>query len=180
MTIYRAEFCPMCGSELRSRHLDGKDRPYCDACDHPILQLPVACADVAVVDGSRVLLIRRRNPPNDNTWALPGGVIEVGESPAEGAARELAEETSLKASPDDLTLFGSYGAETTEGWHNAGYSFAVHRAETEGDIEASTDAREVQFWTLNAVRQADRPLRKNPDDAARMQQAIAAVDDGEP
>jgi ADP-ribose pyrophosphatase YjhB (NUDIX family) len=42
----------------------------------------------------RVLLMRYDDgPPNGRHWATPGGGLNPGESYAEGAARELAEET---------------------------------------------------------------------------------------
>ena len=40
-----------------------------------------------------IVLIERRHPPHG--WALPGGFVEVGETVAEAAIREAAEETSL-------------------------------------------------------------------------------------
>ena len=49
---------------------------------------------VAFVDG-RVLLIKRRFEPLAGRWSLPGGALEVGETLAEGLAREMKEETGL-------------------------------------------------------------------------------------
>jgi 8-oxo-dGTP pyrophosphatase MutT (NUDIX family) len=61
-------------------------------------------ARVIVVDAQdRVLLLRCGDPgrPEAGTWWItPGGGIEDGETPADGARRELAEETGLVA--DDL------------------------------------------------------------------------------
>jgi 8-oxo-dGTP pyrophosphatase MutT (NUDIX family) len=44
-------------------------------------------------DQIRVLLTRRKD---NGSWCLPGGMIEAGESVAEGCAREVLEETGLK------------------------------------------------------------------------------------
>jgi len=49
-----------------------------------------------VVDGDRTLLIRRGSAPLKGEWSIPGGLLEVGETLAEGVVRELAEETGLE------------------------------------------------------------------------------------
>jgi ADP-ribose pyrophosphatase YjhB (NUDIX family) len=54
----------------------------------------VAVAGVVFIEG-RVLLIKRRFEPLAGRWSLPGGAVEVGETLAEGLAREMKEETGL-------------------------------------------------------------------------------------
>jgi len=54
----------------------------------------VGVGGVVFVNG-RVLLIRRRFEPLAGRWSLPGGALEVGETLAEGLAREMKEETGL-------------------------------------------------------------------------------------
>lgn len=46
-------------------------------------------------DSLKVLLIQRKNHPCINSWALPGGFVDMKESAYEAACRELKEETSL-------------------------------------------------------------------------------------
>jgi 8-oxo-dGTP diphosphatase len=48
-----------------------------------------------VVDGSKVLFLKRVKDPFLGYWALPGGKIEFGEHPEETALRELKEESGL-------------------------------------------------------------------------------------
>lgn len=52
-----------------------------------------------VVDGERVLLIRRGHEPMKGEWSLPGGALEVGETLLEGVRREVLEETGLEVEP---------------------------------------------------------------------------------
>jgi 8-oxo-dGTP pyrophosphatase MutT (NUDIX family) len=47
----------------------------------------------------RLLLLRQ--PPGAG-WSLPGGLLDRHEEPADGALRELEEETGLRLSPDQL------------------------------------------------------------------------------
>lgn len=68
---------------------------------------PALAADCVVFDPQgRLLLIRRKNPPFQGQYALPGGFVEHGETTEHAAARELAEETGLAAVT--LSLIGVY------------------------------------------------------------------------
>src|SRR6185295_17686798 len=72
----------------------------------PRPQTPLLAVDVIVELGApaRVVLVHRRHPPPG--WAIPGGFVDVGETLAQAARRELREETSLEV---ELTeLFGCY------------------------------------------------------------------------
>lgn len=62
-------------------------------------------ARVLVIDAAqRVLLLRGHDParPHHRYWFTPGGGLAVGEEPAHGAARELAEETGLRVAASAL------------------------------------------------------------------------------
>ncbi|GEK46570.1 hypothetical protein HPA02_08530 [Bisbaumannia pacifica] len=50
-----------------------------------------------VIREGRCLLVCRGKAPNAGRWALPGGRLRHGESLAEGALRELREETGVEA-----------------------------------------------------------------------------------
>ena len=72
------------------------------------MTLPQArrAARVLLVDGQdRVLLFQGRDPvyaERGHWWFTPGGGLDEGETPAQGAARELREETGLHVAPADL------------------------------------------------------------------------------
>lgn len=48
---------------------------------------------------ARALIVQRAQQPNAGRWGFPGGVLELGETVAEGAMRELGEETGIVAEP---------------------------------------------------------------------------------
>lgn len=48
---------------------------------------------------TRALIVQRAQQPNAGRWGFPGGVLELGETVAEGAMRELMEETGVAAEP---------------------------------------------------------------------------------
>jgi ADP-ribose pyrophosphatase YjhB (NUDIX family) len=84
-----------------ARPIDEIERAYHEELGH-IAPYPVA--DAAVFDGDgRILLIRRKD---NGLWAMPGGALEIGETPAEGACREAWEETGLKV--ETVGLIGVY------------------------------------------------------------------------
>jgi 8-oxo-dGTP diphosphatase len=60
---------------------------------------PIVAVLAVVLRGERALIVSRANPPNQGRWGFPGGVLELGETVAEGAMRELMEETGVTAEP---------------------------------------------------------------------------------
>jgi len=56
----------------------------------------------AVVWDRKILLVRRGREPLKGAWSLPGGLLELGETTAEGIVREVAEETGLRVRPVEV------------------------------------------------------------------------------
>ena len=56
---------------------------------------PIVGVGGIVVDGSRVVLVRRGHEPLKGEWSIPGGAVELGETLEVACAREVHEETGL-------------------------------------------------------------------------------------
>jgi mutator protein MutT len=57
---------------------------------------PVVGIGGVIIDDGRAVLIRRGSEPLLGEWSIPGGTLELGETPEEGVARELLEETGIE------------------------------------------------------------------------------------
>jgi 8-oxo-dGTP diphosphatase len=90
----------------------------------------------------------------ENTWAIPGGFLEIGESPRAAARRELLEETGLRVR---LTgVLDSYRA----GGPSGGVLFICYRGEAAGgELIAGDDALDAGFFPLD---RPPAPLARNP------------------
>lgn len=72
-------------------------------------------AGVLAFHEERVVLVRERHDHWGGAfWNIPSGQIESHETPALGAARELAEETGLVVAPEALRLVGTSSTASRE------------------------------------------------------------------
>jgi len=108
----------------------------------PRPQTPLLAVDVIVeMDAPpRVVLVHRRHPPAG--WAIPGGFVDVGETLAQAARRELREETSLEVELTDLLGCYSDPARDPRG-HTV---TVVFLGRARGEPRAGDDAGEVALF----------------------------------
>ncbi|RSS73310.1 NUDIX hydrolase [Streptomyces sp. WAC06614] len=95
----------------------------------------VSVAGVVVRDDGRLLAIRRAD---NGTWELPGGVLEISETPEEGVRREVLEETGLDVDVAELT--GVYKNVTL------GVVALVFRCKATGGAERTSDETTAVQW----------------------------------
>jgi len=60
---------------------------------------PIIAVLAVVLRDEQALIVQRAQQPNAGRWGFPGGVLELGETVADGAMRELFEETGIVAKP---------------------------------------------------------------------------------
>jgi 8-oxo-dGTP diphosphatase len=63
---------------------------------------PIVGVGAVIIESGRALLVRRGNEPLRGEWSIPGGVLELGETLREAAAREANEETGLAVEPGEV------------------------------------------------------------------------------
>lgn len=104
---------------------------------------PWIAADSVVFDeAGGVLLIRRKNPPFEGLFALPGGFVEVGETTEAAALRELKEETGIDGTSP--RLIGVYSDPDRDPRHHViGIVYLVRPKSY--DVCAGDDAADAQF-----------------------------------
>ena len=91
--------CRACGTSVELRVPDDGDtreRAVCPACGTIHYVNPLLVVGTVPVLGERVLLCKRNIEPRWGKWTLPAGFMELGETMAQGAARETAEEAGAE------------------------------------------------------------------------------------
>jgi 8-oxo-dGTP diphosphatase len=124
--------------------------------------VPLVGVGAIIIEGGRVVLVKRAHPPLQAEWSIPGGVLEVGELVREAAIREAREETGLTVEPGEL--LGVYDrvlrdADKRVQYHYVLIDFLCRRVA--GDIAAASDAAEVRWVTreeLAGLRLAEDTL----------------------
>jgi len=130
---------------------------------------PLLATDAVVIDPlGRLLLIRRKFPPFQGMYALPGGFVEVDETLEDACRRELLEETGVKAGR--LQLVGVYSDPKRDPRHHAVSAVYLTRVRSSKAV-AGDDAAALE-WVKNwrsvdlafdhalVVKDAMRLLRK--------------------
>jgi ADP-ribose pyrophosphatase YjhB (NUDIX family) len=97
--------CRNCGAAVVYRVPDDGDvreRAVCPACDTIHYENPLNVVGTVPYWGELVLLCKRNIEPRWGKWTLPAGFMELGETTAQGAARETDEEAGAQFEMEDL------------------------------------------------------------------------------
>lgn len=110
---------------------------------------PSLTTDVFIFDDDlNFILIKRKNDPYKDCWALPGGFVEYGESVKTAAVREAKEETSIDVELIDLVNVYSEPTRDPRG-HTITVAYTA-----KGDLttkKADSDAKDIKIFNVNEL-----------------------------
>lgn len=109
---------------------------------------PLIGVGAIIIEGDRVVLVKRAQPPIQGQWSIPGGALEVGEFVRDAAIREAREETGLIVKPGKL--LGVYDRILRQADGRVQYHYVLVDflcRPVGGELQAASDAAEVRWFT---------------------------------
>ena len=114
---------------------------------------PSVTTDIIILNENKeVVLIKRKNDPYKDFWAIPGGFIDYGETVENAAIREAKEETNI-----DVELKNICGVYSDLNRDPRGHTISIVYI-GQGNVEkmkASSDAKDIKFFSFDEVEKID-------------------------
>ena len=108
---------------------------------------PLLTVDALIVFEGKLVLIQRKNPPFEDSFALPGGFVDVGETVEDATIREAKEETGL-----DIELVKLLGVYSDPSRDPRGHTVSVcYLATGIGTLKADSDAKDIGLFGLDEI-----------------------------
>lgn len=162
---------------------DTHERSVCDRCGFVAYQNPkIVVGSVVRVRDEGILMCRRAIEPRAGFWTLPAGYMELGETPAEAAAREAREEALAEIEVGEVLALYTV--------RRLGQVQIMHRAVLDGSYGVGDETLEVGVfawdqipwddvafptvvWALHHDRREG--LHANPEGDAEIEAAVARL-----
>lgn len=107
---------------------------------------PYLTVDGIILHKNRIVLVKRKNPPFKNCYALPGGFVDYGEKVEDAIVREIREETGLETKIKNI--FGVYSdPERDPRGHTVTIVYELNVIG--GRMKSGSDAKNVKLFSLN-------------------------------
>lgn len=114
---------------------------------------PLLTTDAIILDKNNdIVLIKRMNNPYKDSWAIPGGFVEIGETVEESCIREAKEETNLDV--EIVSLIGVYSNPIRDPRGHT-VSIAFLTKPLSNDMKADSDAKEVKKVNIQNILDVD-------------------------
>jgi ADP-ribose pyrophosphatase YjhB (NUDIX family) len=162
------KYCSSCGAPVVQRIPKGdtRERWICDDCDTVHYQNPKVVVGCIPEKDGQILLCKRAIEPRSGFWTVPAGFMEIGETIAEGAARETLEEACAEVTIGHL--FASVDVP------QAGQLHLFFTATLDSEFSAGEESLDVALFTEEeipwddiAFRSGKFALRKYFEDAGQ-------------
>lgn len=143
-------FCVSCGHSMETRMIDGVERRACPSCGNVHWGNYNVGVGALVFKDQKMLLVRRAQEPGKGKWTNPGGYIEQLEPIEETVAREVWEETGVRAEVRSIVAL----RDQPRAVHNVYIAFEMEYIEG----EPKPDEREVDqagFFSLEEMQDMD-------------------------
>ncbi len=131
---------------------------------------PAAGVDTLVLNEAGHLLLAQRK--DNQEWVMPGGIAEIGHTPAESALKELWEEAGLRGRV--LRLLGVFDSRL---WGSRSkvhmVHFVFHVASDDSDPAHGIEMLDARFFPTDAL-----PANLNPGHARRIARCLETLRDG--
>lgn len=129
---------------------------------------PLATGEAAVIDGEgRIMLVRR---VDSGKWAMPGGFLEVGETPAEGAVRETLEETGVHCRAKSLVgVFDSRLCGSTSPHHLYQFLFLCEQSD---QVKVRKPSHAIEVTDVGRFPEEGLPENMHPGHKTRIREAF--------
>lgn len=127
---------------------DDRERLVCPECEYIAYENPKNVVGAIPVHEGKVLLVKRAIEPRRGHWTLPAGFMELGETPAEGAAREAMEEAGA-----DLAIGALVGLYSVV---HIGQVHVFYRATLRSpEVHAGAESLDVGFFDFDEALALD-------------------------
>jgi 8-oxo-dGTP diphosphatase len=114
---------------------------------------PIVGVGAVVLDGDRVVLVKRANEPLKGEWSLPGGAVDVGETLEEAIRREVREETGLAVEVGPIVEVLDRIRSDSDGrvkFHYVLIDFLCRP--TGGELRCASDAEEAVWTDVRGIK----------------------------
>jgi ADP-ribose pyrophosphatase YjhB (NUDIX family) len=158
------QYCPRCRAEMIDQLAYDRVRRVCPACRFvQFIDPKVGAAILALTKDNRVLLVKRAVDPAQGDWCLPGGFMEIGETPPAAAIRECLEETGYTVNVTGLLDVFYY-----EDYRGSGVLIMYQGRITGGSPQPGDDVSEIGLFGPTELP-ANIAFDSNVDALARWQ-----------
>ncbi len=117
--------------------------------EFPLFPRPAVA--VLVERKGKLLVVLRGNPPAKDTWSLPGGSIELGETVLEAAEREVGEETGVQVKAEDMVTYVDAIYRQGEAVRFHYVIIYVAARYVGGEVSPGDDAKDAGFYSIEEL-----------------------------